>query len=350
MSGPRQRSSASDTGGSRPRLLGDFPGLGVWPVDRFTLDLLRCTLTDHLNTVRDIARYDSDTDTTTVVNHLVYDAYGNVTSETNSGVESLFLFTARPLDADTGLQNNLNRWYDPSVGRWLSEDPVGYRGGVNLFEYVGDNPLISVDPTGLQNPGQGFFPGPLPGQPHLPGIHPPQVPPAPAPTPGPSRPNARRPGGIGYMWPRTRCCSSRTHHNTGFPATLPPGVPVPQGPLVGQNQTFSYPANPPGPVGGGGAGPCIILVVKCPGSVTVFHFTPGDDAERTLAEFSWPAGCRALVCGGTTSSSDPDTDTQSRCLADDVVKAARRRFTGTQVAIGRSGCGVDAMRAWYVVP
>ena len=315
------------------------------------MDLLEWTLSDHLNTVRDIARYDSETDTTTVVNHLVYDAYGNVTSETNSAVESLFVFTARPLDADTGLQNNLNRWYDPSVGRWLSEDPIGFVGGdPDLYRYVSNGPLTRTDPGGAVDPTydpidpcKPMWPGgPIPGaclttQP---------TPPA----PGASRPNARRPGGIGYMWPRTRCCSSRTHHNTGFPATLPPGVPVPQGPLVGQNQTFSYPANPPGPVGGGGAGPCIILVVKCPGSVTVFHFTPGDDAERTLAEFSWPAGCRALVCGGTTSSSDPDTDTQSRCLADDVVKAARRRFTGTQVAIGRSGCGVDAMGAWYVVP
>jgi RHS repeat-associated protein len=83
-----------------------------------------------------------------VVNHLVYDAYGNVTSETNSAVESLFLFTARPLDADTGLQNNLNRWYDPSVGRWLSEDPVSAGDDFNLYRYVGGNPIVFVDPTG----------------------------------------------------------------------------------------------------------------------------------------------------------------------------------------------------------
>jgi RHS repeat-associated protein len=84
-----------------------------------------------------------------VVNHLVYDAYGNVTSETNSAVESLFLFTARPLDPDTGLQNNLNRWYDPAVGRWLSEDPIAYDAGEeNLYRYTGNNPLTRVDPLG----------------------------------------------------------------------------------------------------------------------------------------------------------------------------------------------------------
>ena len=124
------------------------PVPGVWPVDQSTLDLLEWALTDHLNTVRDIARYDSQSDTTTVVNHLVYDAYGNVTSETDSAVNSLFLFTARPLDPDTGLQNNLNRWYDPSVGRWLSEDPA--QADINLYRYAGNYPVFSTDPHGLR--------------------------------------------------------------------------------------------------------------------------------------------------------------------------------------------------------
>ena len=108
-------------------------------------------MTDHLNTVRDIARYDSESDTTTVVNHLVYDAYGNVTSETNSAVESLFLFTARPFDPDTGLQNNLHRWYDPAVGRWLSEDPIGFTRHMSLYDYAQNSPLTRADPTGLEN-------------------------------------------------------------------------------------------------------------------------------------------------------------------------------------------------------
>jgi len=95
-------------------------------VDGGTADLVAWTLTDYLNTVRDIAKYDPQTGSTTVVNHLVYDAFGKMTSESNPAVDSLFLFTARPLDADTGLQNNLNRWYDPAVGRWLSEEVVGW--------------------------------------------------------------------------------------------------------------------------------------------------------------------------------------------------------------------------------
>lgn len=109
------------------------------------------TLTDHLNTVRDLAQYNPGTDTTTVLNHLVYSAFGEVTSETNAAVNSLFLFTARPFDEDTGLQNNLNRWYDPAVGRWVSEDPIGFGArDANLYRYSQNTPSQLVDADGLK--------------------------------------------------------------------------------------------------------------------------------------------------------------------------------------------------------
>jgi len=113
-------------------------------------EMVQWTLTDHLNTVRDIAKYNSQTDTTTVVNHLVYDAFGKLRSETNPAVDSLFLFTGRPFDQDSQLQNNLNRWYDARVGRWLSEDPVGFAaGGMNLYRYVENQALTKTDPSGF---------------------------------------------------------------------------------------------------------------------------------------------------------------------------------------------------------
>ena len=123
--------------------------------------LAQRTLTDHLNTVRDIAKYNSQTDTTTVVNHLVYDAFGKVTSETNPAVDSLFLFTGRPFDQDSQLQNNLNRWYDARVGRWLSEDPIGFAGGDgNLYRYVGNRSTAFIDPTGCVSSLQGCLKSP----------------------------------------------------------------------------------------------------------------------------------------------------------------------------------------------
>jgi RHS repeat-associated protein len=103
------------------------PGDVFWP------------LTDNLNTVRDLATYDSNTDTTTIANHRVYDAFGNLRSQTNAAVDCLFGYTGRQFDEDISLQNNLNRWYDASVGRWVSNDPIGYEGGINLFAYVNNS-------------------------------------------------------------------------------------------------------------------------------------------------------------------------------------------------------------------
>ncbi len=107
-------------------------------------------LGDHQGTIRDLAVYDPATDTTTVVNHRTFDAYGNLQSQTNAAHDTLFAFTGRPLDQATGLQNNLHRWYDPAVGRWMSEDPIGFEGkDGNLYGYVGNGPVNGVDPLGL---------------------------------------------------------------------------------------------------------------------------------------------------------------------------------------------------------
>jgi RHS repeat-associated protein len=122
------------------------------------------TLTDHLNTVRDLADYDPETDVTTVVNHIVYDAFGRVTGQTDASVTTLFGFTARPFDADTGLQNNLNRWYDAETGTWISVDPIGFAAGdANLYRYVGNEATAIADPTGLAPPPGYPYHGPTGG-------------------------------------------------------------------------------------------------------------------------------------------------------------------------------------------
>ncbi|MGE0354974.1 MAG: RHS repeat-associated core domain-containing protein, partial [Gemmatimonadales bacterium] len=42
-----------------------------------------------------------------------------------------------------------NRWYDPQTGRFLTQDPIGLAGGVNLYAYAGNNPVAYTDPWGL---------------------------------------------------------------------------------------------------------------------------------------------------------------------------------------------------------
>ena len=99
------------------------------------------SLTDHLSTVRDIL---GDTST-----HLIYDAFGNLTSGTNP---ILFGFTGKAFDTDTHLQNNINRWYDATISRWLSVDPIGFEGDdSNLYRYVKNNSFNRLDVWGLKD-------------------------------------------------------------------------------------------------------------------------------------------------------------------------------------------------------
>jgi RHS repeat-associated protein len=80
-------------------------------------------LGDNQGTIRDLVRYNSGTGNTSVVDHLTYSAFGAPLS--GLAADFLFGYTGRFYDQATGLQRNLNRWYDPSVGKWLSEDPSG---------------------------------------------------------------------------------------------------------------------------------------------------------------------------------------------------------------------------------
>ena len=52
-------------------------------------------------------------------------------------------------DAETGLHYNYQRYYDPETGRYTTADPIGLRGGLNLYAYVYNDPLGAIDPLGL---------------------------------------------------------------------------------------------------------------------------------------------------------------------------------------------------------
>lgn len=62
--------------------------------------------------------------------------------------ESGYAFTGREWDPETGLYYYRARYYDPIIGRFISEDPSGFSDGVNLYAYVGNSPTGLVDPRG----------------------------------------------------------------------------------------------------------------------------------------------------------------------------------------------------------
>ena len=80
-----------------------------------------------------------------------YEAWGRIRKETVSDdpkVNIPFRFQGQYYDEESGLHYNRFRYYDPEIGRFVSQDPIGLRGGTNLFEYA-PNPIIWVDPLGL---------------------------------------------------------------------------------------------------------------------------------------------------------------------------------------------------------
>ena len=76
-----------------------------------------------------------------------YGPFGELSQTTGSSSNSM-KYTGREEDAESGLYYYRARYYDPEIGRFISEDPLGYEGGINLYAYVGNNPLIHNDPTG----------------------------------------------------------------------------------------------------------------------------------------------------------------------------------------------------------
>jgi RHS repeat-associated protein len=52
-------------------------------------------------------------------------------------------------DPETGLHYNYFRYYNPQTGRYITPDPIGLEGGINLFVYVQGNPINRIDPLGL---------------------------------------------------------------------------------------------------------------------------------------------------------------------------------------------------------
>ncbi|MBK7705468.1 MAG: RHS domain-containing protein [Acidobacteria bacterium] len=101
---------------------------------------VRYFIADHLGSTN--ALTDSSGNVTSAAS---YDSFGNATGN----LATRYRFTGREYDDFTGLHYYRARWYDSNVGRFISEDPIGFAGGdVNLFGYVWNQPLKYRDPVG----------------------------------------------------------------------------------------------------------------------------------------------------------------------------------------------------------
>jgi RHS repeat-associated protein len=82
------------------------------------------------------------------VNQYAHKPFGESLSATEQ-IAQPFRFAGRELDAESGLYYNRARYYDPALGRFISEDPIGLAGGVNQYAYAGNSPIDFTDPNGL---------------------------------------------------------------------------------------------------------------------------------------------------------------------------------------------------------
>src|SRR5208337_941602 len=83
----------------------------------------------------------------TLANTYTYDSFGNLVTSSGNLVNS-FRYTGREFDTETSLYYYRARYYDPQSGRFLSEDPIGYKGGINFYSYVGNSSAMLIDPKG----------------------------------------------------------------------------------------------------------------------------------------------------------------------------------------------------------
>jgi RHS repeat-associated protein len=100
---------------------------------------------DHLGSIREVMGANG-----TVVSSSRYDAWG-VRSTVGTQDAASFGFTGHMEHKELGLVFTLYRAYDPATGRWLSRDPIGESGGINLYGYVANNPVNLIDPLGLSD-------------------------------------------------------------------------------------------------------------------------------------------------------------------------------------------------------
>jgi RHS repeat-associated protein len=110
-------------------------------------------LADQQGSIRDVVNGSG-----TFVDQVTYGAYGNITTESHANYRGIYGWDGYMTDTSSKLDLVNARVYDPSTGRWMSQDPMGFNAGdSNLYRYVHNQPTVMTDPSGFQQIGEGFI-------------------------------------------------------------------------------------------------------------------------------------------------------------------------------------------------
>ncbi|MET3052349.1 RHS repeat-associated core domain-containing protein [Pseudomonas alkylphenolica] len=99
--------------------------------------------TDQIGTPLEMTNCDGE-----IVWQATYRSWGTIEQLAVNEVEQNLRFQGQYFDDETGLHYNTFRYYDPEVGRFVTQDPIGLQGGINLYKYA-MNPVVWIDPWGL---------------------------------------------------------------------------------------------------------------------------------------------------------------------------------------------------------
>ncbi|WP_304438406.1 RHS repeat-associated core domain-containing protein, partial [Lysobacter sp. Root983] len=135
--------------------------LGGLPVGVIDTNNLHYVQADHLGTPRNVI--DPVAEKSVWAWQLGNEVFGDRAPNQdpdNNGTAFVFdlRFPGQRYDATSGLNYNYFRDYDPATGRYSQSDPIGLKGGTSTYAYVSSNPMLRIDPYGLEGIGPWTFP------------------------------------------------------------------------------------------------------------------------------------------------------------------------------------------------